>query len=92
MVPDDLQDMIVSHDLAVAKAYFQTETPEPEPEPEPEPAPCVVVPEPMPQALLPRRSSGSAEGDVHNLSSALVEASLIALAAVLATRLLKSDG
>jgi hypothetical protein len=31
------------------------------------------------------------DADVHNLSSALLDASLIALAAVVATRLLKND-
>lgn len=93
--PEELKELIVRHDLTVADAYFRSfpleedaagppaPTSEPEPEAEPEPGP--VLPwQPSPAPL--RR-----DADALNLSSALLDASLVALAAVLATRLLKND-
>ncbi len=81
--PDTIGELIVRHDLAVADAYFQAlpdESVPADPDPEPEHA-RQPAPEPV------HREVGAV-----NLSSALLDASLVALAAVLATRLLKTDG
>ena len=59
---------------------------EPEPEPEPEPE---AAPEQAPGRV--GNLTAGKHADAVGLSSALVEASLIALAALLAARLLKSD-
>jgi hypothetical protein len=77
--PEALKAMIVEHDLAVADAYFRPD--EPGREPTPDQATAVA----RPQASAPRF-----DADAGNLSSALVEASLIALAAVIATKLLRN--
>jgi WxL Interacting Protein, peptidoglycan binding domain len=75
IAPDDLEQLIVGHDLAVAESYFRP--------------PAHPVAEPAPAPPSPGRAR-NAESDASHLSSTLVEASLIALAAVLATRLLRS--
>ena len=78
------------HHGAVVAVPVEEEPPfelplEPSLEQEPQPAP-----EPEPAASIPdARATAPVRADVVNLSSALAEASLIALAAVLATRLLR---
>jgi hypothetical protein len=74
MAPDDLEELIVRHDLAVAESYFRP--------------PAHPVAEPASESPSPARPR-NAESDARNLSSALVDTSLITLAAVLATRLLR---
>jgi len=69
-----LKHLITQHDLAVAESYFKPV------EPEQDATQSASTP-------APRRT---AAGDVHTLSSALVETSLIALAAVLVTRFLRT--
>jgi hypothetical protein len=75
--PETLKTMIVEHDLAVADAYFRPDAPGPEPTV----APAVARPQP---------AAARFDADAGNLPSALVEASLIALAAVIATKLLRN--
>lgn len=94
--PDELKELIVRHDLAVADAYFRSfpvdedpagpAVPKPAPRREPASQP-VSEPTPVQRPVQPAHR----DADVHNLSSALLDASLIALAAVVASRLLKSD-
>jgi len=82
--PEDLEELIVRHDLAVAEAYFGSHPLEADPvEPEPSPLPA--------RSERPAPDPARGDADVHNLSSALLDASLIALAAVVASRLLKNS-
>src|SRR5262249_24089999 len=74
--PDSLKHLITQHDLAVAESSFRPAEQEP------------AAPPPVPTPAL--RPAAAAESDVQTLSSSLIEASLIALAAVLATRLLQA--
>jgi len=77
---DTLTAMIVQHDLAVADSYFRPET-----SGEPE-----AASQPQLTSVRPGPSAARYEAETSTISSALVEASLIALAAVIATKLLKN--
>ena len=77
--PQTLQEMIVEHDRAVADAYFRALPGADGPVEAVVPAPATV--------FEPARN----QADANNFSTALLDASLIALAAVVAARLLKND-